>query len=212
MPENDPPGPFMLQEPVTLEWDQRLRFSGRDTLITFKWEPSPNLDPGDDLHYTLQLMDTTYRILKELPAGSFTSVMTQMDTSGIFLWAVLARDGEGAVGASDTLPLVLESLSSGVTLDEPELPFSFGPNYPNPFSTLTRIEYTIPQYSDVVITVYDAMGRKVKILLAESQFRGRHLAEWDGRDSQGVRVASGPYVAEIRAGSNIAYLKLLVVH
>ncbi|UCD37814.1 MAG: T9SS type A sorting domain-containing protein [Fidelibacterota bacterium] len=212
IPENDPPGSFRLLEPVTLEWEQRLRFSGRDTLITFKWEPSPNVDPGDDLHYTLQLMDTTYRVLKELPAGFSTSIITQLDTSGIFLWTVQARDGEEAVGASDTLPLVLESLSSGVTLDEPELPFSFGPNYPNPFSTVTRIEYTIPQYSDVVITVYDAMGRKVRILLAESQFRGRHIAEWDGRDAQGVRVASGPYVAEIRAGSNIAYLKLLVVH
>jgi len=35
---------------------------------------------------------------------------------------------------------------------------------------------------------------------------------WDGRDSQGQRVASGPYVAGIRAGVNTAHLKLVVVH
>ena len=116
------------------------------------------------------------------------------------------------MATSDTLPLMLESTSSATSVSEGELAFTFGPNYPNPFSDLTRIAYTIPRYSDVVITVYDAMGRKVKVLRAEPHYQGSYVTQWDGRDHQGQRVASGPYVAEIRAGINSAYLKLVVVH
>jgi hypothetical protein len=212
IPENDPPGAFQIVEPISLEWGQRLQFSGRDTLITFTWQSSPNPDPGDEVFYTWQLLDTTRHILQELPAGSETYVTAYMDTSGIFLWSVLARDRAGLVTASDTLPFLLESLGGDYQEGGTELTFSFGPNYPNPFGNRTHIEYAIPRFSNVIITVYDAMGRKVRVLRAEPHYRGRYLVEWDGRDSQGQPVASGPYVAEIRAGSNSAYLKLVVVH
>ena len=213
IPENDPPGPFLGIGPDSHEWEKRLRYAGKDTLITFAWAPSPNLDPGDDLIYTWQLLDLTgQQVLKELPAGTATDVTAHLDTTGIFLWTVVVRDSEGAMTTSDTLTLMLESMSSVAPESEEELPFSFGPNYPNPFSDFTRIVYTIPRYSDVLITVYDAMGRKVKLLHAEPQYRGRYVAQWDGRDDNGQRVASGPYVVEIRTGSNTAYLKLVVVH
>ncbi|MBA7597386.1 MAG: hypothetical protein GH143_04010 [Calditrichaeota bacterium] len=213
IPENDPPGPFLGIGPDNHEWEERLRYAGKDTLITFEWAPSPNLDPDDDLIYTWQLLDSTgQQVLKELPAGLSTDVTAHLDTTGIFLWTVVVRDSEGAMTTSDTLTLMLESMIAVTPVSEEELAFSFGPNYPNPFSDYTRIAYTIPRYSDVVITMYDAMGRKVKVLHAEPQYRGRYMAQWDGCDDNGQRVASGPYVAEIRAGANTAYLKLVVVH
>ncbi|UCH62955.1 MAG: T9SS type A sorting domain-containing protein [Fidelibacterota bacterium] len=213
IPENDPPGLFLGIGPDSHEWEERLRYTGNDTLITFEWAPSPNLDPDDDLVYTWQLLDITgQQVLKELPAGLSTDVTAHLDTTGIFRWTVLARDSEGAITSSDTLTLMLESMIGVAPESEEELAFSFGPNYPNPFSDYTHIVYTIPRYSDVVITMYDAMGRKVKVLHTEPQYRGRYVAQWDGRDDNGQRVASGPYVAEIQAGANTAYLKLVVVH
>ena len=211
--ENDPPGPFSLLGPVTTEWDQRLRYAGVDTLITFAWEPSPDRDPGDDLFYTWQLLDSTrQRVIKEQPAGPATSVTAYLDSSGIFFWTVIVRDSEGAEARADTLLVILESLDASQSAGEGQLSFSLGPNYPNPFSDRTSIAYTIPRYSEVALIVYDAMGRKVRNLRDAPQYRGRYLAEWDGRDNQGLRVASGPYVAELRAGTVTAYLKLVVVH
>ncbi len=211
--ENDPPGSFKGIKPVSREWDQRLRYMGPDTVMVFEWTASPNLDPGDVVTYTWQLMDTTgERILQELPAGPFTNVTAQVDTPGVYLWSVLARDDYGTTTASDTLKIILESTDLTADASEGPLAFAFGPNYPNPFNSNTHISYSIPEYSDVIITVYDAMGREVKVLHSEPQYKGSYEVRWDGRDSAGQQVASGPYVAEIRAGVNTAYLKITVIH
>jgi hypothetical protein len=211
-PANDPPGHFRLREPMIYTWEERLSYSGRDTLIEFKWQSSLDADPGDHPIYSWQLMDTTGRVLREMPAGESTSVAAYFDTAGIFLWSVLARDEEGSITTSDTIIFILDSSQRRWYGGEGDLIFSFGPNYPNPFSGATRIEYAIPRYSYVVISVFDAMGKKVRVLKSESHYRGHYEVMWDGRDNNGQRVASGPYVAEIRAGHNSAYLKLAVVH
>ncbi|MFC1619374.1 Ig-like domain-containing protein [Candidatus Neomarinimicrobiota bacterium] len=211
-PANDPPGRFRLQEPMIQTWEQRLSYSGRDTLIEFKWQSSLDADPGESPIYSWQLMDTTGRVLREMPAGESTSVAAYFDTAGIFLWSVLARDEEGSITASDTIIFILDSSRRRWYGGEGDLIFSFGPNYPNPFSGATRIEYAIPRYSYVVISVFDAMGKKVRVLRSEPHYRGHYEVMWDGRDNNGQRVASGSYVAEIRSGNNSAYLKLVVVH
>ena len=212
-PVNDPPGPFHALEPITLEWEQRLRYGGPDTLLTFKWELSPNLDPDDNLVYTWQLLDSTgQRIIQERPAGLANSVQTQLGGAGLFYWTVKVRDIEGATASSDTVPIMLESLQPQPTTGPEVLALSIGPNYPNPLSEYTQIEYGIPKFSDVVITIYDAMGRKVRALRTEKQYRGQYVVDWDGRDQQGQRVASGPYVVELRAGALMAHLKVVVVH
>jgi hypothetical protein len=211
-PANDPPGHFSLLEPMIYSWEERLSYSGRDTMIEFKWQSSLDADRGDRPIYSWQLMDTTGRILREMPAGESTSVTAYFDTAGIFLWSVLARDEEGAITTSDTTIFILDSSQRRWYGGEGDLIFSFGPNYPNPFSGATRIEYSIPRYSYVVISVFDAMGKKVRVLRSEPHYRGHFEVMWDGRDNNGQRVASGPYVAEIRAGNNSAYLKLAVVH
>lgn len=211
-PSNDPPARFGVLEPIMLQWEDRLSYSGRDTIIEFKWQASLDVDPSDYPLYSWQLMDTTGVVLREMPAGESTSVSAYFDTAGIFLWSVLARDEEGAITASDTMLFILDSSQRRWYAGEGDLIFSFGPNYPNPFSGSTRIEYSIPRYSHVVITVFDAMGKKVRVLRSEMHYRGHYEVMWDGRDNDGQRVASGPYVAEIRAGANSAYLKLSVVH
>jgi len=210
---NDPLAPFKAIGPSYKEWDHRLVYSETDTLLTFSWFSSTNPDPEDELIYTWQLLDSSrQRIVLERPGGTDTSITTEIDLSGLYHWTVMTRDNAGATAQSDTLPLWVESLAEAVEGTERELTLGIGPNYPNPFSAFTQIEYTIPGYSEVAITVYDAMGRKVRNLLSDRQYRGRYVVTWDGRDNQGRRIASGPYVAELRAGAYMAHLKLVAVH
>ncbi len=212
-PVDDPPGTFTLNGPLITEWERRLVFAGEDTLLTFDWQPSANHDPGDRITYAWQLLDATrQQVLRERPTGFTNRLSIDFDSTGVYFWTVLARDAQGQATSGDTLPLMLESLRSPVEFVPHQLVLDIGPSYPNPFSERTRIQYIVPRYSEVVITIFDAMGRKVRTLVSEHQYAGQYTVGWDGRDSQGSPVASGPYVAELRAANQSAHLKLVLVH
>ena len=66
-------------------------------------------------------------------------------------------------------------------------------NYPNPFNPSTTISFTIPEVSDVEITIYDALGRKIKSLVSEQVNKGLHNKLWDGTNDNGQPVVSGIY-------------------
>ncbi|NQV13883.1 right-handed parallel beta-helix repeat-containing protein [bacterium] len=74
-------------------------------------------------------------------------------------------------------------------------------NYPNPFNPITLIKYSLPEYSDVRISIYDFLGREVITLANEKQSAGRKQIKWQGLDHLGNPVASGMYVYTINVKS-----------
>jgi hypothetical protein len=75
------------------------------------------------------------------------------------------------------------------------------PSQPNPFNPLTTIRFDLPQAGRITLAVYDAAGRRVRLLVDEAKEAGSHQARWDGRADDGRQVASGVYVCEMAAGS-----------
>ena len=55
------------------------------------------------------------------------------------------------------------------------------PNYPNPFNPTTFISYQLTALSDVDLSIYNLLGQKVAILVAQNQPAGRYSVEWDAR-------------------------------
>ena len=83
-----------------------------------------------------------------------------------------------------------------------ELPvtFSLDQNYPNPFNPATTIAFSLASDEPVTLTVYNALGRRVAILLdGKTVTRGSHTVRFD---AQGL--ASGVYFYQLKAGD--AYL------
>jgi photosystem II stability/assembly factor-like uncharacterized protein len=84
-------------------------------------------------------------------------------------------------------------------------------NYPNPFSSLTRISYTLPQAAPVSAVVYDVVGREVRILLPSTiEPAGSYTLEWDGTGPSGARVASGLYLYRLTVGER-SFTKQMVL-
>ena len=50
--------------------------------------------------------------------------------------------------------------------------YSLAQNYPNPFNPNTKIRFSIPQSSKVVIKVFDILGREVATLVNKKQKPG----------------------------------------
>jgi hypothetical protein len=87
----------------------------------------------------------------------------------------------------------------------------FFPNYPNPFSDQTTLEYVLPDPGQVRLAVYDVLGRQVRVLVDENQKAGRHTVPWDGRDESGRRLASGVYLARLVVGGTTKVQKMTFV-
>lgn len=64
---------------------------------------------------------------------------------------------------------------------------------PNPMTGTTQLRLFLDQRADVVATVHDIAGRRIRTLTHEVRTSGESVLEWDGRDESGTRVASGVY-------------------
>ena len=100
-------------------------------------------------------------------------------------------DAHGSVGSSFLFARSDEPQSA--SLGKPA--FRLGQNHPNPFRSVTSIEYRVPEETHVEIVVYSVDGRRVAVLTDESQPPGDHSVTWDAG-----ALPSGVYVYSIKAG------------
>lgn len=79
--------------------------------------------------------------------------------------------------------------------------FILGNNYPNPFNNRTAIDISIPQDSDVSLTIFSIFGEKVTTLYSGNLSKGNHSFSWNGKDDSGRDVASGTYIYKLSSGN-----------
>ncbi len=96
-------------------------------------------------------------------------------------------------------PYQLGCLSNDVPKADHQLPANFAlfPNYPNPFNPSTTIRFSVPYEENVVIRVYDVLGREVTTLLSTYMPPGTYSVRLD----LGSEHSSGVYFCRMRAGS-----------
>jgi hypothetical protein len=87
-------------------------------------------------------------------------------------------------------------------------------NWPNPFNPVTTIAFDVPDLggaAQVRLTIHTADGSTVRTLVDEPLGTGRHTVVWDGRDSRGLRSASGVYFCRLTVGeaSHVRKMTLL---
>ena len=90
--------------------------------------------------------------------------------------------------------------------------FTLKQNYPNPFNPSTMITYQLDTPSVVKLTVYNAIGQKVRTLVdAKRQNSGTHSVQWDGLDDANQPVASGVYIYRLQAGNQVQMKKMMLM-
>ena len=68
-------------------------------------------------------------------------------------------------------------------------------NYPNPFNPITIISYQLPERSQVILKVFDILGREVATLVNEEKAAGNYEVRFDASN-----LSSGIYFYSISAG------------
>lgn len=82
---------------------------------------------------------------------------------------------------------------------------------PNPLPGAGAIRFTLPAAMDARLAVYDAAGRRVRILVDRALAAGSQAVSWDGRDDRGAAVAAGVYFARLTAGAAERRSKIVLI-
>ena len=108
-----------------------------------------------------------------LNSGSYTYRLKQVDYDGTFAYS-------NEVNVEITTPVK----------------FELSQNYPNPFNPTTKINFSIPQNSEVTLTVFNVLGQKVKTLVQGFMEAGKHTINFDASGFN-----SGIYLYKLEAGN-----------
>lgn len=84
--------------------------------------------------------------------------------------------------------------------------FSLESNYPNPFNSSTRIEFTLPRPCHVSMILFDLLGREVATIISGPKNSGRHEVEWVANGQ-----ASGVYFYRLQACGFVQTKKLILL-
>ncbi len=106
-------------------------------------------------------------------------------------------------GTFDDIGMVINTAN-----EEDGLPNSFtlDQNYPNPFNPSTQISYSIATSGQVLLEVFDVLGRQVATLVNTNQSVGTHTVTFDATD-----LSSGLYVYRLTSGSKLQTKKMLLM-
>ncbi len=133
------------------------------------------------------------------------SALLDDDTSDDVAVLTFAPGGDGSIEVLRNL----NWMPSGVATEDPgapgEMP-TLHPNYPNPFSYVTTVRYSLSDPSPVRLDVFDLLGRRVATVFDGVETAGDHTVQFDAGG-----LASGIYLYRIRAGSFVETRRMVVV-
>jgi hypothetical protein len=84
--------------------------------------------------------------------------------------------------------------------------FQLYQNYPNPFNPITKIKYDIIKAQDVIVSVYDILGREIAILVNEQQRPGSYEVKWEASN-----FSSGIYFYRLNTTDYVDTKKLILL-
>ncbi|MBT7579663.1 MAG: T9SS type A sorting domain-containing protein [Candidatus Marinimicrobia bacterium] len=113
--------------------------------------------------------------------------------------------GHGTPGTlNDVYTGINEKENAGIVPDEVQV----YQNYPNPFNPLTNISYSLPEESDVNVTIYDISGRAIITLVNTHQSAGTYAIQWETTNLD-HQMGTGLYFCRLLSGDYNKTIKMV---
>ena len=170
----------------TIPRDISIQFDGADTLefrLTF-----------------IKLGNTNSQIysVESFPLDTLNSASYYFDSLGMdvkkIIMVVMCTDPSLGEGEKAFYTYCAESILDVDTEPNSVISFELYQNYPNPFNPTTKIRYSIPQRSYVVIKVFDILGNEIETIVDKEKPAGSYESTWNA-----VNLPSGVYLYSMRS-------------
>ena len=211
LPENNPYGPGAgLIGALGLGCDfvatllQSFDAEYDDSSIEIRWTVSDAADISDFDIYRAAAPDWEFLAINdpELDGGgtSFTYRDRDISPGTAYKYRIFVLE--------DPAPRVLFETDRVAV---PSLPLALNQNYPNPFNPNTTIAFRLKTDGFVNLSIYDAAGRLVAVLVDESRPAGPYATVWNGKGENGTPATSGVYFYRLSSGKKVISKKMILL-
>jgi len=159
------------------------------------------------------IVGPVYRLTPTIYSGAFgATAMTGPPDDGVSESEL--NDARALGKRIGLIALQLKSgVPSGIANNTNQLPtkYNLKQNFPNPFNPTTKINYELPQSSKVVLKIFDALGKEVRLLVNKDLSAGKYQVEWNGMDNNFRSVATGVYYYQLNVNGTSQTKKMLLL-
>ncbi len=143
----------------------------------------------------------------------FTSLLAYLPEDAASFVVLLNQNKNVFSVTAALVDAYLDYSPTGVADSDPALAreFALHQNYPNPFNPETAISYQLPVFSEVQLTIFNALGQEVRTLANSRQSPGLKSFVWDGKNDLGQPVNSGIYFYTVKTGERVQTKKMVLV-
>jgi hypothetical protein len=206
--DNENPGFITSPDNISLMIDfLASEYSPAPGTVDWGWDPDdsdPNLSARRETVYPLpENLAYTNATLLTGGYGGFPLGDLRWFPDQLTAWTAQA-DAERA--AIHQIPLSVREIGGPVPTE-----FALKNAYPNPFNPNTNIEFVVGKSGNIELAIYNAVGQKIRTLYSGNLPAGIYNADWDGKDASGISVSSGIYFYQLKAGSNFAETKKMML-
>tara|TARA_Y100001970_G_scaffold82189_1_gene104073 strand:+ start:2282 stop:3601 length:1320 start_codon:yes stop_codon:yes gene_type:complete len=99
-----------------------------------------------------------------------------------------------------------------VSIEDSDLErFQIHQNYPNPYNSVTAVDYYLPRSAYVKIRVVDMLGNVQTTLVDVYQERGNKTIYWNSTNEMGMRLPSGIYFYQMEVENQTMIRKMILL-
>jgi hypothetical protein len=123
----------------------------------------------------------------------YSFIDSTLPQDGRWLYRLRQVDFDGTEHFTEAISVMITT-----SVADGDIPQSFrlDQNHPNPFNPITTISYGLPKASRVRLTVFDALGQELAVLVDEEQPAGRFSVEFSTASAK-REMSSGVYYYRI---------------
>ncbi len=174
------------------------------TEVEIEWQDNSNNEEGFKIARRLK-GTSYYEIIDSVQSDVLTYREVGLEPDRIYIYKVCAYNDYGFsaytnevyVNTQGNGSILPENIQSDLILKE---------NYPNPFNPSTTISFTIPEASEVKLSIYNSLGQRVALLANSFMETGSYSFQWDASG-----LNSGIYFYRLEAGNFTQIRKMILI-
>ena len=172
-----------------------------DNNVSLTWQTATELN-NKGFEIQRKALGSEFTVIAFVNGNGTTTQMNEYSyidknlEQGKYFYRLKQIDLDGQYNYSQTIEVTVQLLDK----------FTLKQNYPNPWNPTTTIGYVLPEKTNARLSVINALGEEILLLVNEEQDKGFHQVELDG-----TKLSSGIYFYRINAGNFVETKKMLLL-